>query len=542
LLTANTRFMRAVATGWLIGLLVLSPAFAGPPVVETDAGLLSGVVENDLAVFRGIPYTAPPVGEWRWRPPQRVAPWQGVRPATQFGPVCPQPVRYGQWGADHVHAVGMDEDCLSLNIWAPANRGDELLPVMFYMHGGNMQFGAGSLPVHDGGILAAEGVVLVNINYRINFLGRFAHPALTRLQSGEPLVNYGVMDQIAALEWVQRNIRAFGGDPDNVTIFGHSAGGVSVNFLMVAPASEGLFHKAIAQGSGVSLDLNRDAYKKGIPGAMEPSQEDVGVDLAEYFKISGTDEEVAQALRDLSTDDILEFHATGKISFNPAVDGIVIPDHIAKMFERGEQHDVPYLAGANSWEWSQIAGVPLIGKWFMAGQFLEGLSDEDLAVFDDQWTRIGVSQRWFSEGLFLTSTRYLARQMGNVSSPAYLYYTTYVQTNLRGQVPGTAHGVEMPFVFGNVVEHPEFNRPEVVELTAEDLAWGDTVRAYWLSFAKTGNPNGPGRPKWPAYEADTDLTMVLGDEFRPVAGLNAETLDYLEMRALVRRAEFEDSD
>jgi para-nitrobenzyl esterase len=412
---------------------------------------------------------------------------------------------------------------------------------MFYIHGGNMQFGAGSLPVHDGGILAAEGVVLVNINYRINFLGRFAHPALTHLQSGEPLVNYGVMDQIAALEWVQRNIRAFGGDPDNVTIFGHSAGGVSVNFLMVAPASEGLFHKAIAQGSGVALDLNRDAYEKGMPGAMGPSQEDIGVDLVEYFKISGTDEEVAQTLRDLSTDDILEFHATRQISFNPAVDGIVIPDHIAKMFERGEQHDVPYLAGANSWEWSQIAGVPLIGKWFMAGQFLEGMSDEDLAVFDDQWTRIGVSQRWFAEGLFLTSTRYLARQMGTVSSPAYLYYTTYVQTNLRGQVPGTAHGVEMPFVFGNVAEHPEFNRPEVVELTAEDLAWGDTVRAYWLSFAKTGNPNGPGRPQWPAYEAESDLTMVLGEEFRPVAGLNAETLDYLEMRALVRRAEFEGS-
>jgi para-nitrobenzyl esterase len=528
-----------VAALWLF-LSAPSAALDAAVVVQTDRGTVAGSLESGIQVFRGIPYAAAPTGDWRWRPPQWVEPWEGTRSAAQFGPVCPQQRGvYPQWATEHIDAVGMDEDCLSLNIWAPAKRGAELLPVMFYIHGGNMQFGAGSLPVHDGAILADEGVVLVNINYRINFLGRFAHPAMTRLQAGEPLINYGVMDQIAALEWVQRNIAAFGGDPDNVTIFGHSAGGVSVNFLLTTPASKGLFHKAIAQGSGVAIDRIRHGYDRGLPGPMELSQEDLGVEMADYFEIAGTDAEVVEALRGLSAEQVLEFHQTKQIAFNPVVDGVVVTDDIAKVFERGEQHDVPYIAGANSWEWNQIDNVPLIGKWFMATEFLRGMSDEDLAVFDDQWTRIGVSQRWFLEGIFLTSTRYLAAQMANVSSPAWLYHVTYVQTNLRGEVPGAAHGVEMPFVFGNVRERPELNRPQVVELTEEDFTWGDAVRGYWVSFAKTGNPNGGGRPVWPEYRAETDQAMDLGEEITPRAGMYKESLDYLQERALIRRAEFE---
>ena len=173
---------------------------------------------------------------------------------------------------------------------------------------------------------------------------------------------------------------------------------------------------------------------------------------------------------------------------------------------------------------------------------IEGLSDEDLAIFDDQWTRIGVSQRYFAESIFLMSTRYLASQMTNVSSPGYLYHMTYVQTNLRGEVPGACHGCELPFMFGTVREHPEYQRPKQHAdnvLTAEDLAWGDRFRAYWLNFAKTGDPNAPGLPEWPVYDPDTDLTMVLGEEFEPVPGLYRDSLDYLEERALIRRRDFE---
>jgi len=524
--------------------LVVTAAAQEAPRVRIDSGELAGVVQDGIEVYRGIPYAAPPVGDLRWRPPRPVAPWAGTRDASNFGHACPQVTgMYPAWVDRHLDEIGIDEDCLVLNVWAPVERGDGRLPVMFYMHGGNMQFGVGSMPMYDGGILAAEGVVVVVINYRIGYLGRFAHPAMTRLQAGEPLANYGVFDQIAALEWVQKNIASFGGDPDDVTIFGHSAGGVSVNALMTTPQSAGLFHKAIAQGSGILLDNTQHAFERGIPGPAGSSREDVGVDFVEHFQIeASSDEELLSALRALPWEPIVEYQQTKKIPFNPVVDGTVVADHVARVFERGEQHDVPYIGGANSWEWNQIDDIPLIGKWFLGGAMIEGLSDEDLAVFDDQWTRIGISQRWFAEGLFLTSTRYLGKQMANVSSPAFLYHITYVQTNLRGTIPGAVHGIELPFMFGTVREHPEFQRPKRTPpnvLTDEDLAWGDQLRAYWLNFARTGDPNGPGLPEWPEYEPDTDLTMVLGEITAPQQGLHRETLDYLEERALIRRREFE---
>jgi len=521
------------------------PAPAADEVrVRIDSGVLAGFVEDGIAVFRGIPYAAPPVGELRWRPPQPPAPWAGARDATAFGHACPQRRgAYPDWADAHLDEVGLSEDCLTLNVWAPIEASDEPLPVMFYIHGGNFQYGAGSFPLYDGRILAAEGVVVVTINYRIGYLGRFAHPALSRAQAGEPLANYGLFDQIAALEWVRRNIARFGGDPDSVTIFGHSAGGVSVNVLMTTPQSAGLFDKAIAQGSGILIDNTQHISERGIPGPAGMSREEMGEEFVEYFEIdAATDAELLAALRALPPEPIVEYQRTKQVPFNPIVDGTVVADHVARVFERGEQHDVPYIGGANSWEWNQIDDIPLIGKWFLGGALIDGLSDEDLAVFDDQWTRIGLSQRWFAEGLFLTSTRYLGKQMANVDSPAYLYHITYVQTNLRDELPGACHGIELPFMFGTVRAHPEFQRPAQHAdnlLTDEDLAWGDRFRAYWLNFAETGDPNGPGLPYWPQYDPDTDQVMVLGVVAAPEEGLYADTLDYLEERALLRRRDFE---
>jgi para-nitrobenzyl esterase len=532
----------------IVGASSLESAFAAAERTRTtiDAGELIGIIEDEVAIFRGIPYAQPPVGELRWRPPKPAEPWEEARDSREFGHACPQRAGvYPGWADAHLETVGKNEDCLTLNVWTPVDRGDQPLPVMVYIHGGNMQYGAGSFPVYDGRILAREGVVLVTINYRIGYLGRFAHPAMSRAQAGEPLANYGVFDQIAALEWVQRNIAAFGGDPRNVTIFGHSAGGVSVNILMTTPQSAGLFHKAIAQGSGVLLDVNQHAFERGRPGPTAKSREDLGVELVEHFEIqASSDAELLAALRALPWEPIIDYQTDNQVPFNPVVDGVVVADHVARVFERGEQHDVPYMAGANSWEWNQIADIPLIGKWFLGGAMIDGLSDEDLAAFDDQWTRIGLSQRWFAEGLFLTSTRYLGKQMANVSSPAYLYHITYVQKNLRGRVPGTAHGVEVAFIFGHVREHPEYQRPKQAAgqaLTQEDLAWGDRLRRYWLNFAKTGSPNGPGLPLWPQYNPETDLTLVLGAVIAPQKGLYKETLDYLEERAMIRRREFEAS-
>lgn len=531
------------------GLLAAGIVVAAEPVqVQIDSGDLQGVAEDGIMRFLGVPYAAAPTGALRWRPPQPAQPWEGVRTATAAGHACPQPTgKYkAAWVNDAIAEAGIDEDCLNLNIWAPANR-SRPLPVMFYIHGGNMQYGANAMPLYDGTVLAREDVVVVFINYRLGYFGRFAHPALSRLQADEPLANYGLLDQIAALEWVHRNISSFGGDPNNVTIFGHSAGGVSVNYLMATPQSKGLFHKAIAQGSGVLIDRTMHYRKTAPSGATGKSSEQVGAELAEHFGIiQGSDAEIVAALRALSWQDIIEYQNSGQIPFNPVVDGRVVTDDLAKVFERGEQHDVPYIGGANSWEWNQIANIPLIGKWFLGGAMIDGMSDADLAMFDDQWTRIGLSQRWFGEGLFWSSTRYLGKQMANVSSPAWIYRVDYQQTAVRGEFPGSVHGLEMPYVFGQIKEHPEYQRPPEAAAfppSEEDLAWGDTVRGYWLNMAKHGNPNGDFKgkalPSWPEYRPESDVTLVMGTEFKPVAGLNKEVLDQLEHRAMERRKAYD---
>ncbi len=535
------RRIGVILIGWLAGWLA-APAWPDA-VVRIDAGGVRGVVEDGVEIYRGIPYAQPPVGPLRWRPPRPVEPWAGERDGSRFGHACPQRVGlYPAWVDAHLATVGKDEDCLTLNVWTPADRGAERLPVMFYIHGGNMQYGAGSLPVQDGRILASQGVVLVTINYRIGYLGRFAHPAMTRAQSSEPLANYGLFDQIAALEWVQRNIDQFGGDRDNVTIFGHSAGGVSVNFLMTTPQTRGLFHKAIAQGSGILLDMTQHAVRRGPPGPASQSREAMGVEFVAHFGIdAASDDALLDALRALPWQPIVDYQTEKQVPFNPVVDGRVVVDHVAHVFERGEQHDVPYIGGANSWEWNQIDNIPLIGKWFLGGMLIEGLSDEDLAPFDDQWTRIGLSQRWFAEGLFLTSTRYLGKQMANVRSPAWLYHVTYVQQSIRGEVPGAGHGVEVPFIFGHVGARPEWQRPKLAAgrpLTDTDLAWGQTIQSYWLNFAKTGDPNAAGLPEWPRYDPATDTVMEFGESFTPRQGLYRQTLDHLESRALICRRDF----
>ncbi len=510
-------------------------------------GEIRGVVADGVQRFLGLPYAQAPVGELRWRPPRPVLAWDGVRDAVSHGHACPQALgAYPEWADQAFLAAGLDEDCLTINVWAPADLESGPYPVMFYIHGGTMVAGSNVMPLYDGTELAKQGVVAVFVNYRLGYLGRFAHPAMSRLQQDEPLINYGTFDQIAALEWVQDNIAYFGGDPDNVTIYGHSAGGVSVNYLMITPQSKGLFHKAIAQGSGLLLDRDphlTESLDRGVSGL---SGEEVGELFAEHFEIpAGSDEEVVAALRAVQWPAIIEYQDKKIIPLNPFVDGKVVRDHIMQVFERGEQHDVPYIAGANSWEYSPLAKIPLIGKWFIGGELIAGLSDEDLAVFDDKWTRIGLSERWYAEGLFLLSTRYIVRQMANVSSPAWQYRGDYVPTAARGKVPGAPHGVEVAHLFGQIAEHPEYQRPPAAAehpASAADIAWGDSVRAYWLNFAKTGNPNSPGLPEWPEYRPETDEALLMGEKFEPVNGLDKAVLDALEKRALIRRQRFDAMD
>ena len=522
-------------------LALTSLAFAGP-TVETRLGSVEGVTDDGIVAFRGIPYAQPPVGDLRWRPPQPVVPWSETLRADTYGPACWQPMRDNkpQWNQDYFAEYGVSEDCLTLNIWLPeGTTPDAKLPVMVYIHGSGWKFVSSSWPVWTGEELAREGVIFVNFNYRLGLAGRFAHPALSRQQSDELLANYNIMDQIAVLEWVQDNIAAFGGNPDNVTLFGHSAGGSSTNFLMATPQSAGLFQRAIAMGSGVQIDRTRHLSETGIVGPAYTSLEALGEELAAEYDISGTDKEIVAGLRALTPAQLNDFLAPD-IQLNPVVDGKLLPDDLAVLFETGQQHNVPYITGVSDWEWNQIDNIPLIAKWFIAGSILDGLTNEDKSIFDDQWTRIGVSQQWFNNGIFFGPTRYLAKQMKNVPAPAWHYHVTYQQTNLQGQFPGAPHGLVIPFLFGHLEKHPEYNRPVPTELTEADFLFGDTARAYWINYAKTGDPNGPGLPEWPQFNPDAgqDWTLELGNEIGAREFYKKDIADHVEASALQRRAKF----
>ncbi len=513
--------------------------------VDTRYGPVVGISFDGVHVFRGIPYAAPPMGEHRWRPPKPPTPWIEPLQAERFGAACPQQLseRFPAWAREHLAHTGISEDCLTLNIWRPAELSAGALPVMVHIHGSSWKYASSSWPLWTGDSLAREGVIVVSFNYRLGLLGRFAHPALSRAQAGELLANYATMDQIAALEWVRDNIASFGGDPGNVTLFGHSAGGTSVAFLMVTPRSEGLFHRAIVQSGGVLLDGSRRLSELGPEGPVRASMEQVGLEMAKHFGIRGSDSEIVAALRALQPQELVDYLPTETL-LNPVVDGDLIPDDIARLFEQGRQHAVPFISGATSWEWNQIARPPLIAKWFMAGALLEGLGAEDLKPLPRSWTRVGASQQWFNNGVFFTPMRFLAKMMGRTQAPAWHYHVTYQQTAIRGSYPGAPHGLDVRFLFGHLKESPEFNSPEPIELSQEDLRFGNTLRTYWLNFARTGDPNGAGLPHWPRFDpaAGSDLTLELGSNIQTRENLKQRMADALERRALARRARFESPD
>lgn len=482
-----------------------APSASQPPVVRIDSGKLKGLREDGLLIFKGIPYAAPPIGDLRWRPPAPVAAWKGVRDALDFGNDCEQTRRNWDTGRDN---PPMSEDCLTINVWAPADAPAGGWPVMFWIHGGSYTAGSAAQPVYDGSRLAAHGVVVVTINYRLGRFGFFAHPALTREANGAPVGNFGVMDQIAGLQWVNRNIAAFGGDPANVTIFGESAGGGAVNRLMIASQARGLFHRAIAQSGG--------GRERSKPLA---EAEAVGKAFATSVGVAGDD---PAALRALPLEKIrgganLENEAA--IYSGPMLDGQVLGEDIDHAFEAGRQAKVPYLAGSTS---EEEAAIPAALRPLSLAFFLPQLENLGPAITAAYPSKAVFEQHVMGDAIFAEPARHLTGIMSGTGS--YLYTFDYVaEAQRETYASGAPHAHEVPFVFGTLETMK--NPP-----TPNDWAISEAMMAYWTHFARTGRPGQFKGLGWPATAPAEGRKIVFAADGIRLESTDSPTLDALAAR------------
>jgi para-nitrobenzyl esterase len=484
------------------------------PRVTTDRGPVLGIARNDgVQVFMGIPYAEAE----RWRPPHETSSWVEPLDASRPGPACPQDTRR----SDGTAGAGMDEQCLYANVYTGRTEDGRKRPVMAWIHGGSFRWGTGSDPKHDGKRFVDAGLMLVTFNYRLGRLGRFAHPALSQAQAGEPLGNYSLMDQLAALQWVRRNAEAFGGDPDRVTIFGCSAGGVSVTTLMVTPASAGLFHGAIAQSGGI-VEVGGQRLAGNLPGP--PSLEADGLRMAAKL---GIDSDAVAKLRALPVQDIVAYDGSEfGYSMNPVVDGRILPDDIGVLFEQGRQHAVPFMVGSADWEDS------LLGRASIPSSVILAPVKADIEAFRASYDGAdddALARGWFRDGVFIAPSRLLADRMRKVGQPGFVYLFTYVPEQARGQVPGAAHCSETPLVFGNAVQRNLDGSSYVYG--EQDQYLSRMIGDAWIGFALAGTPQAPGLPDWPAFRFDTsDRMMELGAEPRLVERYRPSVMDYYRRR------------
>ncbi|APV50188.1 carboxylesterase [Betaproteobacteria bacterium GR16-43] len=470
------------------------------PVVKTPAGDIQGVAQDSVRVFKGIPYAAPPVGKLRWKPPVPVQPWKGLLQATRFGPACIQPTPRAQtlYSSD---ITPTSEDCLSLNVWAPADAARA--PVFVWIHGGALWGGAAKEPVYEGTPLARRGIVVVSINYRMGVLGYLAHPELSRVSEQGVSGNYGLLDQIEALRWVRANIAAFGGDPSNVTIAGESAGGLSVMYLMAAPKARGLFAKAIAQS----------AYMISTPELKEkrfgerPSQES-GARLAGALHARNI-----AVLRDANAQELTDAAAANGFSPFATIDGQVLTRQLVETFERGEQAPVPLLAGFNSGE---IRSLTFLAPPAPATtEKYESIIRERYGNLADEFLRLypGTNMR---ESIFATSrdalygwtAERLARNQAAIGQPAYLYLFDHGYAAADAAGLHAFHAAELPYMFGTSNRTPAL-WPKI-PADATETRMSEAMLEYWSSFARTGTPRAKGEPDWPDYKNSAGY-MLFGE-------------------------------
>jgi para-nitrobenzyl esterase len=525
-------------TGFLLIALVLlstiavSCAPAAVPLadpIKIDTGLVSGAVvgaKQDIHVYKGIPFAAPPVGDLRWKPPQPAAPWQGVKECTEFGPA---PMGYNS-ASFPVYAKTASEDCLYLNVWTPAKTTSDKLPVMVWIYGGAFWFGEGSNPLYDGVNLANHGVILVTFNYRVGPLGFLAHPLLSKESPHNSSSNYGLLDQIAALQWVQKNIAAFGGDPNRVTIFGQSAGATSVICLMASPLTTGLFQRAISESmyeSAAWTDIRENKY------GQEP-KEKMGEQLAKDLGCDNAPDPIA-CMRAKSAQEVMD---TGKPAvdlfgpsvyrYEPCVDGWVIPDLPFNIFQAGKQQKVTLLIGSNADEgrlFTSVANATVDSYTQYVNTMAGDKAQQVLTMFpasDDAQAKASENQI-VTLITFTCPARAYAGAMSKVNSKAYFYQFTRVPP---GSKMGAFHLLEIGYVFGNF-------RPFMSPLKAEayynetDRALSDAMMSCWTGFAAAGDPNQEGLTNWPVYDAKTGQYLNFGDKIEVKSGINTEACDLL---------------
>jgi para-nitrobenzyl esterase len=508
--------LRFVQAFLLTGLLAATPSAVFAAITDTihvEQGDLAGANGHspDVRVYRGVPFARPPLGEFRWTPPQPPAAWQGVRQATQFANSCPQAPFPTNSVYSGIAPPPINEDCLYLNIWTPAKSADSRLPVMVWIHGGGFDRGTGAAAGYDGENLARKGVVVVTINYRLGILGFLALPELTAESPNHASGNYGLMDQIAALRWVQQNIAAFGGDPGRVTIFGQSAGSVSVNILMASPQAKKLFARAIGESGGSF-------------GPMQPltDAEKQGLKIASGLGIT---QNILKALRAESVDALVQSNVNGEAG--PIIDGWLLPQSPYSVFAQGRQNDVPIVVGNNANEGGNLA--PLPNGTITAAQFAEN-ARKNLGAFSDQFLMAYPAESddqaaaahyaAFRDGAFGWDMRIWARMETETGHRrAYRYYFTRVPPG-PGSRLGAFHGAELAYVFETF--------PFRIFYQAWDKQLGETIENYWVNFARTGDPNGPGLQAWPFYDASKDESIVFGDDVKVESGINATGLDFFD--------------
>ncbi len=478
---------------------------SNPLRVKIDSGEVEGAFANGQQVraFKGIPFAAPPVGDLRWKAPQAEAAWKGVRKAKDFGSHC---IQSGSYPDMVFHDPGPSEDCLTLNVWTPANAKTGSLPVMVWIYGGGFSTGGTSESRQDGQFLAARDVVVVSMNYRLGIFGFFNHPELTMESPFHASGNYGLLDQAAALAWVHRNIAAFGGDPNNVTIFGESAGSQSVSAHMASPVSRGLFNKAIGESGG---EFPNDTPKEELGSRLEERNV---VFAKETFGTSSIAD-----LRKFSADEILRAAMAKTMPppprFRPSVDGYFLPDSVANAYARGVQVQVPLLAG---WNADESRGQVLLSETKTTADSFTAAAHKDfgekakdfLAAYSAETdAEAVVSAGDYAGDRFIaySTWKWLEMQVLAGQAPVYRYRMDLGSPGDKNHqaILGAFHSDDIEYVFGTLDSRPgAVWRPE-------DRKLSELMGAYWTNFARTGDPNGPGLPQWPVYKSEKWQVMHL---------------------------------